>query len=44
MPKPQKIEAVKEIADRLKKAEGALLTEFRGLRVAEMKELRDALR
>ena len=44
MPKPQKIEAVKEIADRLKKAEGALLTEFRGLRVEEMKELRNALR
>lgn len=44
MPKPQKIEAVKDIADRLKKAEGALLTEFRGLRVEEMKELRRALK
>ena len=43
MPKPQKIEAVKELTDRLKKSDGALLAEFRGLKVQEIKELRRKL-
>lgn len=43
MPKPEKVEAVKQIAKRLKDADGALLTEYRGLKVEEMKELRRAL-
>jgi large subunit ribosomal protein L10 len=43
VPKPQKIEAVKELTDRLKKADGALLAEFRGLKVQEIKELRRKL-
>lgn len=43
MPKAEKVEAVKQIAKRLKDADGALLTEYRGLKVEEMKELRRAL-
>lgn len=43
MPKPQKIEAVKELKERLERADAALLTEFRGLKVQELKELRRRL-
>lgn len=43
MPKPQKIEAVKELKERLESADAALLTEFRGLKVQELKELRKRL-
>lgn len=43
MPKPQKIEAVKQIKERLIGSDAALLTEFRGLKVEELKELRRKL-
>jgi large subunit ribosomal protein L10 len=43
MPKPQKIEAVKELTQNLKDSDAALLAEFRGLKVQEMKELRRKL-
>jgi large subunit ribosomal protein L10 len=44
MARPDKTEAVKEIAARFKESEGALLTEYRGLRVGEIAEVRRALR
>ncbi|MGH9197009.1 MAG: 50S ribosomal protein L10, partial [Acidimicrobiia bacterium] len=44
MPKPQKVETVKELKDRFEQADAALLAEFRGLKVEEMKELRRELR
>lgn len=43
MPKPQKIEAVADLKRRLEESEAALLAEFRGLKVEEIKELRRAL-
>lgn len=43
MPKPEKIEAVKQIKERLIGSDAALLTEFRGLKVEELKELRRKL-
>jgi large subunit ribosomal protein L10 len=44
MARPDKVEVVQEIAQRFKDAEGALLTEYRGLRVGEIAEVRNALR
>jgi large subunit ribosomal protein L10 len=44
MPRPEKVDAVTDIAGRFKEAEAALLTEYRGLRVSEIAEVRDALR
>lgn len=44
MAKPEKVEAVKEIAERFSGADAALLTEYRGLTVKEMAEVRGALR
>ncbi|MDQ3986469.1 MAG: 50S ribosomal protein L10 [Actinomycetota bacterium] len=44
MPRPDKVEAVKEITERFKNSEGAILTEYRGLTVGEMAEVRRALR
>jgi large subunit ribosomal protein L10 len=44
MARPEKVEAVKEIADRFSGADAALLTEYRGLSVKEMAEVRGALR
>lgn len=43
MPKPQKVEAVTELSKQLKDSQAALLTSFRGLKVAEMTELRRSL-
>lgn len=43
MPRPEKVEAVKEIAERLASSNAALLTEYRGLTVGEIAELRVAL-
>lgn len=40
MPKPEKIDSVKKLTERLRGADAALLAEYRGLRVAELKELR----
>jgi large subunit ribosomal protein L10 len=44
MARAEKLEAVKEIANRFKAAEAALLTEYRGLKVGEIAEVRSALR
>jgi large subunit ribosomal protein L10 len=43
MPKPQKIAVVEELKAKLASSDAALLTEFRGLKVEEMKELRRLL-
>ena len=42
-PRPEKVAVVEEVRARLSDAEGALLTEYRGLTVAELAELRTAL-
>jgi large subunit ribosomal protein L10 len=42
--RPEKESAVADITQRFEGAEAALLTEYRGLRVAEIAEVRDALR
>ncbi|MDQ2624258.1 MAG: 50S ribosomal protein L10 [Actinomycetota bacterium] len=44
MAKPDKAAAVAEIADRFRESNAAVLTEYRGLTVAQLKELRTALR
>jgi len=44
VPRPEKQEAVKEIAERFSSVGAALLTEYRGLSVGEMAEVRTALR
>jgi len=44
MARPEKTAAVKEISARLSASEAALLTEYRGLSVTEMAEVRTALR
>ena len=44
MARPEKVQAVDEIKERFSGAEGALLTEYRGLSVAELAELRNSLR
>jgi large subunit ribosomal protein L10 len=44
MARPEKIAAVKEITERFEGSDAALLTEYRGLRVAEIAEVRSALR
>lgn len=42
--KAHKTETVKEITERFSETDAALLTEYRGLRVAEIREVRNALR
>jgi large subunit ribosomal protein L10 len=44
MARPEKEEAVKEIVGRFEASDAALLTEYRGLRVGDIKEVRTALR
>lgn len=44
MPRPEKEAAVREIADRFNEVDAALLTEFRGLSVTDIAEVRGALR
>jgi large subunit ribosomal protein L10 len=44
MARPEKVAAVEEIAGRFKEAPAALLTEYRGLSVGEIAEVRGALR
>jgi large subunit ribosomal protein L10 len=44
MARPEKTAAVAEIAERFKAADAALLTEYRGLRVPEIAEVRRSLR
>jgi len=43
-PRPEKVAVVTEVKERLGRADAALLTEYRGLNVAAMAELRPALR
>ena len=43
MARPDKAAAVAEIADRFRESNAAVLTEYRGLTVAQLKELRKAL-
>ena len=42
-PRPQKVAVVTEVRERLDAAEAAILTEYRGLTVAELAALRTAL-
>ncbi|MGH2809568.1 MAG: 50S ribosomal protein L10 [Actinomycetota bacterium] len=44
MPKPEKVEAVQALKEKLENSSAALLAEFRGLRVSEMAELRRSLK
>ncbi|MER3455524.1 MAG: 50S ribosomal protein L10 [candidate division GAL15 bacterium] len=44
MAKPEKVEEVKRLKDRLSRARAVVLTDFRGLSVPEMEALRQALR
>lgn len=44
MARPEKVAAVQDISRRLREADAALLTEYRGLRVADIAEVRRALR
>ena len=43
-PRPDKVAVVDEVQTKLDAADGALLTEYRGLNVPELAELRKALR
>lgn len=44
MPRPEKIQAVADIKERLEQAEAVFLTEYRGLSVKEAQNLRNSLR
>lgn len=44
MARPDKAAAVAEITERFRESEAAILTEYRGLRVSDLAEVRDALR
>lgn len=44
VPRPEKVAVVAEVRDRLSASDAALLTEYRGLNVGEMAELRRSLR
>ena len=44
MPRPEKVQAVTDIRERLEGAEAVFLTEYRGLSVAAVQDLRKALR
>jgi len=44
MARPEKVAAVKEISERFSNSEAALLTEYRGLSVSQIAEVRQALR
>jgi large subunit ribosomal protein L10 len=44
MARPEKVTEVEEISTRFKDSDGAILTEYRGLKVAEIAEVRTALR
>lgn len=44
MPKPQKIEAVEKLKDRLSRAKSVVVADYRGMTVAEMTDLRSRLR
>ena len=42
-PRADKVAVVNEVRDRLEASDGAVLTEYRGLSVAELAELRQGL-
>ncbi len=44
MPRPEKVQAVTDIRERLEDARAVFLTEYRGLSVSDVQELRSALR
>lgn len=44
MPRPEKVQAVKDIREKLESAEAVFLTEYRGLSVKAVQDLRRALR
>ena len=44
MARPDKVAAVAEIKDKLSRAQGAVITDYRGLNVAQVTELRKKLR
>jgi large subunit ribosomal protein L10 len=44
MPRPEKVQAVEEIKERLENSEATFLTEYRGLSVSEQQQLRRGLR
>ena len=44
MARPQKVAVVEEVRDKLRDADAAVLTEYRGLTVTELAQLRGALR
>jgi large subunit ribosomal protein L10 len=44
MAKPEKAAAIAELADRFRSSDAAVLTEYRGLSVAQLSELRSSLR
>ena len=44
MPNAEKIAVVEELAGKFRDSSGAVLTEYRGLTVAQMKELRGSLK
>ncbi len=44
MPKPQKIEAVQKLKEKLQRSKSIIVTEYQGLTVAEMTDLRSRLR
>lgn len=43
MPKPEKVEKVRELAERFRSAQGAMFADFRGLTVKEATDLRRSL-
>jgi large subunit ribosomal protein L10 len=43
-PRPEKVAAVADLAERLRRCEALILTEYRGLKVPEQQQLRRALR
>jgi large subunit ribosomal protein L10 len=44
VPKPEKVEAVNDVKERLSRAKSLVVTDYRGLTVAEMTDLRNKLR
>ncbi|MGB7859015.1 MAG: 50S ribosomal protein L10, partial [Acidimicrobiia bacterium] len=44
MPRPDKVQAVSDIQEKLEGAEAVFLTEYRGLTVSAVQELRKSLR
>lgn len=43
-PRPEKVAVVDDVTDRMKKASAVLITEYRGMKVSQLGELRRALR